>query len=135
MDVKNILNHQSAKSYVGEKHLHAPLNYKCHQDAYNKIDTVGLHQSKIYLRTRLKVFCLIFLSIIISIPPKCHHEKRDEHRCHYGECPPCRQICNLPLPNCEHYCTEKCHTAVAVMEKMTALQVSFAIMLVNHFCT
>ncbi|EDV19924.1 uncharacterized protein TRIADDRAFT_32641 [Trichoplax adhaerens] len=61
---------------------------------------------------------------LCRIPPKCHHEKREPHLCHYGECPPCRQICNLILKDCEHYCPEICHTAVAIVQKMTALQIT-----------
>ncbi|CAH0546976.1 unnamed protein product [Brassicogethes aeneus] len=27
-------------------------------------------------------------------PSDCHHENRDKHRCHFGDCPPCKQTCN-----------------------------------------
>jgi hypothetical protein len=47
-------------------------------------------------------------------PPNCHHPKRQKHRCHFGECPPCSQICDLQLPNCQHSCPVSCHDAVKV---------------------
>ncbi|KAH1004003.1 hypothetical protein HUJ04_003825 [Dendroctonus ponderosae] len=47
-------------------------------------------------------------------PPECHHEKRDNHKCHFGDCPPCRQICNKRRPNCVHPCSATCHAAVIV---------------------
>ncbi|KAG8271628.1 NF-X1-type zinc finger protein nfxl1 [Homalodisca vitripennis] len=48
------------------------------------------------------------------IPPDCHHTQRDPHRCHFGSCPPCRQICDLPHDNCPHSCPKTCHSAVLV---------------------
>uniref|UniRef100_A0A1B6MK23 PHD-type domain-containing protein n=1 Tax=Graphocephala atropunctata TaxID=36148 RepID=A0A1B6MK23_9HEMI len=48
------------------------------------------------------------------IPPDCHHIQRDPHRCHFGSCPPCRQICDLPHDNCPHVCPKTCHSAVLV---------------------
>ncbi|XP_050511644.1 NF-X1-type zinc finger protein NFXL1 [Diabrotica virgifera virgifera] len=47
-------------------------------------------------------------------PPDCHHEKRDSHRCHFGDCPPCRQICNKIHNKCSHSCPVTCHSAVLV---------------------
>ncbi|XP_071087920.1 NF-X1-type zinc finger protein NFXL1-like [Haliotis cracherodii] len=49
-----------------------------------------------------------------QIPPNCHHPRRDKHRCHFNECPPCQQKCLLPLHQCDHTCPVKCHDAVKV---------------------
>ncbi|XP_018334873.1 NF-X1-type zinc finger protein NFXL1 [Agrilus planipennis] len=51
---------------------------------------------------------------LCNIPPDCHHGKREKHRCHPGNCPPCRQICNKNRPNCPHPCPAPCHSAVVV---------------------
>lgn len=53
------------------------------------------------------------------VPPDCHHTKRDPHRCHFKRCPPCKQVCSQKLPNCNHTCPMKCHSAVLTqrMEK------------------
>ncbi|XP_054277093.1 NF-X1-type zinc finger protein NFXL1-like [Macrosteles quadrilineatus] len=48
------------------------------------------------------------------IPPDCHHAERDFHYCHFGSCPVCRQICDLPRQNCPHLCPKLCHSAVLV---------------------
>ncbi|XP_076351913.1 NF-X1-type zinc finger protein NFXL1 [Tachypleus tridentatus] len=45
------------------------------------------------------------------IPPACRHPSRDPHRCHFGNCPPCSQICNEKL-DCGHICPVVCHIAV-----------------------
>ncbi|ESO93823.1 hypothetical protein LOTGIDRAFT_209369 [Lottia gigantea] len=47
-------------------------------------------------------------------PPTCHHEVQSKHRCHFNECPPCRQICGLKLPHCQHACPLSCHDEVKV---------------------
>ncbi|ELT89307.1 hypothetical protein CAPTEDRAFT_178429 [Capitella teleta] len=47
-----------------------------------------------------------------AIAPNCAHPERDPHRCHFGRCPPCQQICGMKLPKCEHKCPEKCHIGV-----------------------
>lgn len=44
-------------------------------------------------------------------PPKCDHLKREEHKCHFGDCPPCRLICGIKK-ECGHSCPEICHTAL-----------------------
>ncbi|XP_076446589.1 NF-X1-type zinc finger protein NFXL1-like [Babylonia areolata] len=49
-----------------------------------------------------------------KIRPVCHHPERQKHRCHFGECPACSQVCNLPLPSCLHSCPVRCHDAVKV---------------------
>ncbi|XP_060580770.1 NF-X1-type zinc finger protein NFXL1-like [Ruditapes philippinarum] len=49
--------------------------------------------------------------------PDCHHAARIPHRCHFGDCPPCRQICLKPLDKCSHQCPVICHTAVKVRFK------------------
>lgn len=46
--------------------------------------------------------------------PECHHEKRELHKCHFGNCPPCKQICENSRPNCPHLCPAPCHDAVMV---------------------
>ncbi|KAK6172951.1 hypothetical protein SNE40_016503 [Patella caerulea] len=51
---------------------------------------------------------------ICRIPPTCHHTSRFKHRCHFGDCPPCRLVCNLQLPGCKHTCPLKCHDEVKV---------------------
>lgn len=49
-----------------------------------------------------------------SIPPDCHHEKRENHKCHFGDCPPCHQVCNKERSTCPHKCNAACHSAVLV---------------------
>ncbi|XP_008191258.2 NF-X1-type zinc finger protein NFXL1 [Tribolium castaneum] len=53
-------------------------------------------------------------SKLCLIPPDCHHEKREPHKCHFGDCPPCKQICNKPRSKCPHLCSASCHSAVVV---------------------
>ncbi|XP_071950341.1 NF-X1-type zinc finger protein NFXL1-like [Antedon mediterranea] len=48
-----------------------------------------------------------------STPPNCHHVKRERHHCHFGRCPPCRQLCNNQL-TCGHSCPAACHDDVTV---------------------
>lgn len=48
------------------------------------------------------------------MPPECHHAKRESHNCHYGECPPCKQICNKIHTKCGHSCPAPCHSSVLV---------------------
>ncbi|KAJ4431885.1 hypothetical protein ANN_20491 [Periplaneta americana] len=48
------------------------------------------------------------------IEPDCHHPNRERHNCHFGECPPCRQICAKALEPCKHSCPAPCHSAVWV---------------------
>ncbi|XP_051138149.1 NF-X1-type zinc finger protein NFXL2 [Andrographis paniculata] len=54
-----------------------------------------------------------------QMPPKCrkpcpvaplcrHSSNYKPHRCHYGACPPCRQICDKEFP-CNHKCKLRCH--------------------------
>lgn len=45
-------------------------------------------------------------------PPDCHHESRIQHRCHFGQCPPCNLKCDLVLEKCQHRCLAQCHDAV-----------------------
>jgi len=44
-------------------------------------------------------------------PPDCHHAERIKHKCHVGECPPCKQVCDIKL-SCGHFCPELCHDRV-----------------------
>lgn len=53
-------------------------------------------------------------SKLCEIPPDCHHERRDNHRCHFGDCPPCKQICDKLSSKCPHRCASVCHSAVLV---------------------
>lgn len=45
------------------------------------------------------------------LPAKCHHKEQNPHRCHFGECPTCVQICGKTLKCC-HSCLAVCHSAV-----------------------
>ncbi|RVE60906.1 hypothetical protein OJAV_G00186070 [Oryzias javanicus] len=54
-------------------------------------------------------------------PPSCHHPSREPHRCHPGPCPPCRQLCLLPLPGCSHTCPQPCHDLVLVRSQQVQL--------------
>uniref|UniRef100_A0A3P9IQX2 Nuclear transcription factor, X-box binding-like 1 n=1 Tax=Oryzias latipes TaxID=8090 RepID=A0A3P9IQX2_ORYLA len=54
-------------------------------------------------------------------PPSCHHPSREPHRCHPGPCPPCRQLCLLPLPGCSHTCPQPCHDLVLVRAQQVQL--------------
>jgi len=47
-------------------------------------------------------------------PPECHHENRIPHNCHFGPCPPCKQVCDKPLSGCGHRCPVACHDNVEV---------------------
>ncbi|XP_067003149.2 NF-X1-type zinc finger protein NFXL1 [Anabrus simplex] len=51
---------------------------------------------------------------LCRIEPDCHHPQREPHRCHFGDCPPCRQVCGLPHDPCGHSCSAMCHSAVWV---------------------
>ena len=52
------------------------------------------------------------VSLLKRKPPDCHHEVRTAHRCHFGYCPPCKQVCLKKLSKCEHTCPALCHTAI-----------------------
>lgn len=52
---------------------------------------------------------------LCKIPTKCHHEAIP-HKCHTGECPNCKQICDEILP-CDHPCSELCHDYVKTIIK------------------
>uniref|UniRef100_A0A3Q2EC04 Nuclear transcription factor, X-box binding-like 1 n=1 Tax=Cyprinodon variegatus TaxID=28743 RepID=A0A3Q2EC04_CYPVA len=54
-------------------------------------------------------------------PPSCHHPTREPHRCHPGPCPPCKQLCSLPLPACSHTCPQPCHDLVLVRSQQVQL--------------
>lgn len=56
---------------------------------------------------------------LCTTPSSCHHTKRQPHNCHFGTCPPCTQICCMPL-DCLHKCKEKCHDEVLVESKVKA---------------
>lgn len=50
---------------------------------------------------------------LCKLPSKCHHESLP-HKCHFGDCPPCVQMCAEVLP-CSHKCLAKCHDFVKVV--------------------
>lgn len=56
--------------------------------------------------------CITFVVLFCRKPPDCHHEKRDPHHCHFGTCPPCKQICGKQLVGCTHVCPARCHQAI-----------------------
>lgn len=56
-------------------------------------------------------------SVSSRCPSSCHHSLPEEHRCHPGTCPPCRQPCLLPLPGCSHTCPQSCHDEVLVRSR------------------
>nr|CAD7597142.1 unnamed protein product [Timema genevievae] len=49
-----------------------------------------------------------------KIEADCHHPKRENHKCHFGDCPPCRQVCGKVRADCPHPCPALCHSAVWV---------------------
>ncbi|KAI4890892.1 hypothetical protein NFI96_020729, partial [Prochilodus magdalenae] len=53
-------------------------------------------------------------------PPTCHHPARERHRCHFGTCPVCKQVCQLPLPGCAHLCPAPCHDQVLLKTNQRA---------------
>ncbi|KAI5730688.1 hypothetical protein M8J76_016428 [Diaphorina citri] len=48
-----------------------------------------------------------------KIKPDCDHSRSVPHNCHFGQCPPCSQVCDKPL-GCGHPCPMKCHSNVLV---------------------
>ncbi|CAB3990085.1 NF-X1-type zinc finger NFXL1 [Paramuricea clavata] len=48
-------------------------------------------------------------SQVCKTPSNCHHLIRKSHRCHFGPCPPCKQICGYKLASCDHSCRMACH--------------------------
>lgn len=57
-----------------------------------------------------------------KIPPICHHNKRETHKCHQGPCPPCKKVCGLMYKRCGHYCPANCHTKVWVKMKVNGVK-------------
>ncbi|CAF1463018.1 unnamed protein product [Adineta steineri] len=53
-------------------------------------------------------------------PSDCHHTQQEPHLCHFGECPQCKQICNLSLKDCSHMCSAICHDSVFVKEEINS---------------
>lgn len=56
--------------------------------------------------------------VVLRKPSDCHHEQRENHLCHFGECPACKQRCQLPLKTCPHSCPSVCHDAVLIKEEV-----------------
>ncbi|VVC89649.1 unnamed protein product [Leptidea sinapis] len=54
---------------------------------------------------------------ICQIKYKCGHIYENKHLCHFGECPPCKAICDKPYQRCEHKCKAVCHKYVSVVFK------------------
>eukprot|EP01114_Cavostelium_apophysatum_P002131 TRINITY_DN11856_c0_g2_i1.p1 TRINITY_DN11856_c0_g2~~TRINITY_DN11856_c0_g2_i1.p1 ORF type:complete len:467 (-),score=63.05 TRINITY_DN11856_c0_g2_i1:30-1430(-) len=51
---------------------------------------------------------------LCAIPSLCHHPTRVPHFCHFGPCPPCKEICNCDSKDCneageKHSCPLLCH--------------------------
>lgn len=55
-----------------------------------------------------------FIFKFFRLPPKCHHPTQKPHRCHFGDCPQCQQMCGRIHEICKHSCPEMCHSAVLV---------------------
>lgn len=55
------------------------------------------------------------------IPSDCHHPLRKPHRCHFGSCPSCDEVCDKPLTSCGHKCPELCHDVIKVKKKVNPL--------------
>eukprot|EP00055_Hartaetosiga_balthica_P010200 m.42818 g.42818 ORF g.42818 m.42818 type:complete len:714 (-) comp7079_c0_seq1:187-2328(-) len=47
-------------------------------------------------------------------PSYCRHDKKSPHKCHFGLCPRCVQVCNTPHEGCGHLCSRRCHDKRAV---------------------
>lgn len=56
-------------------------------------------------------------SLLCKLKYKCGHVEENRHSCHFGECPPCRAICDKQYPKCGHHCEAVCHEYVAVVFK------------------
>jgi hypothetical protein len=48
---------------------------------------------------------------LLRKPPDCHHERRQNHKCHESDCPPCSIRCSKVM-SCSHICEAICHSAV-----------------------
>ncbi|XP_011560522.3 NF-X1-type zinc finger protein NFXL1 [Plutella xylostella] len=55
-------------------------------------------------------------SLPCKIKYKCGHTTENVHQCHFGDCPPCKAICDK-LYDCNHKCVATCHEYVAVTFK------------------
>ncbi|KAK7868185.1 hypothetical protein R5R35_003052 [Gryllus longicercus] len=49
-------------------------------------------------------------------PVDCHHKNMSVHPCHFGKCPPCREMCGLQHGTCGHTCEAKCHAIAPVLQ-------------------
>ena len=72
-----------------------------------------LHVRNIFLNSRVNGIIKL-LNYILRLPPICHHDKQELHKCHFGDCPPCGQVCDEVHENCLHICPSRCHSAVLV---------------------
>ncbi|XP_029444066.1 NF-X1-type zinc finger protein NFXL1 [Rhinatrema bivittatum] len=54
--------------------------------------------------------------MLCSQLPTCHHPVREQHRCHFGPCPPCRQSCQKVLEKCSHFCPAPCHDEALIKQ-------------------
>eukprot|EP00051_Salpingoeca_urceolata_P023207 m.390341 g.390341 ORF g.390341 m.390341 type:complete len:977 (+) comp20077_c0_seq5:238-3168(+) len=43
------------------------------------------------------------------LPAYCRHPQQQPHRCHFGDCPGCEQVCGQVVGPCGHTCLAKCH--------------------------
>ena len=71
------------------------------------------HQAAVHVSCVVGMTTVWFLYLIPCPrrPPDCHHPSAVAHRCHFGRCQPCRQVCAKSYP-CGHQCTQQCHSAV-----------------------
>ncbi|XP_047520104.1 NF-X1-type zinc finger protein NFXL1 [Pieris napi] len=52
-----------------------------------------------------------------NIKYKCGHIEENKHSCHFGDCPPCKAVCNKSYEKCDHKCKAQCHEYVIVVFK------------------
>lgn len=57
--------------------------------------------------------------------PSCHHSSLEQHRCHVGSCPACKQPCGRQLKGCNHLCPAPCHDQVLVKSSERVWQTLF----------
>ncbi|XP_041971572.1 NF-X1-type zinc finger protein NFXL1 [Aricia agestis] len=51
-------------------------------------------------------------NLLCKIKYKCGHVEENKHNCHFGECPPCKAICDKVYDKCGHNCKAVCHEYV-----------------------
>ncbi len=80
------------------------INEYEHPHKYNDMHTLfkcpSLSLSCISLSSRKLMCIFLWLFFFPSLQP---------HHCHFEMCPPCAQVCGLPLAGCSHTCINTCH--------------------------